>query len=68
MKNNPKQALVVVDVQNDFCPGGTLAVAHGDEVVGPLNELIDEFLERGDPIFVGHLGGEYVVDRAQEAG
>ena len=46
-----KQALIVVDVQNDFCPGGTLAVAHGDEVVGPLNELIDEFLERDDPVY-----------------
>jgi nicotinamidase/pyrazinamidase len=46
-----KQALIVVDVQNDFCPGGTLAVAHGDEVVAPLNELIDEFLERGDPVY-----------------
>jgi len=47
----PKQALIVVDVQNDFCPGGTLAVAHGDEVVPPLNEIIDQFLERGDPVF-----------------
>ena len=46
-----KQALIVVDVQNDFCPGGTLAVAHGDEVVEPLNQLIDEFLERGDPVY-----------------
>lgn len=46
-----KQALIVVDVQNDFCPGGTLAVPHGDEVVEPLNELIDEFLERGDPVY-----------------
>ena len=46
-----KQALIVVDVQNDFCPGGALAVAHGDEVVEPLNELIDEFLEHGDPVY-----------------
>lgn len=45
------QALIVVDVQNDFCPGGALAVAHGDEVVEPLNKLIDEFLERGDPVY-----------------
>ena len=51
MKNNPKQALVVVDVQNDFCPGGALEVADGDAVVEPLNELIDEFLERGDPVY-----------------
>lgn len=32
-------ALIVVDVQNDFCPGGALAVPHGDEVVEPVNEL-----------------------------
>ena len=48
---NPKQALIVVDVQNDFCPGGTLAVPHGDEVVEPLNQVIDEFLERGAPVY-----------------
>jgi nicotinamidase/pyrazinamidase len=47
----PRQALIVVDVQNDFCPGGALAVAHGDEVVAPLNELIEEFLERSDPVY-----------------
>ena len=46
-----KRALIVVDVQNDFCPGGTLAVPHGDEVVSPLNQLIDEFLERGEPVY-----------------
>lgn len=48
---NPKQALIVVDVQNDFCPGGALAVAHGDEVVEPLNQVIDEFLEGGAPVY-----------------
>jgi len=47
----PKRALIVVDVQNDFCPGGTLAVPHGDEVVEPLNQAIDEFLERGEPVY-----------------
>jgi nicotinamidase/pyrazinamidase len=46
-----KRALLVVDVQNDFCPGGSLAVAHGDEVVSPLNKLIEEFLEHGEPVF-----------------
>jgi nicotinamidase/pyrazinamidase len=51
MMSNTKQALIVVDVQNDFCPGGTLAVPHGDEVVAPLNNLIDEFLDRGDPVY-----------------
>jgi nicotinamidase/pyrazinamidase len=51
MANQTKRALLVVDVQNDFCPGGSLAVAHGDEVVAPLNKLIEEFLERGEPVF-----------------
>jgi len=49
--SEPRQALIVVDVQNDFCPGGTLAVPHGDEVIAPLNKLIDEFLERGAPVY-----------------
>jgi len=51
MSSSGKRALIVVDVQNDFCPGGSLAVAHGDEVVAPLNKLIEEFLERGEPVF-----------------
>jgi len=51
MANDKKKALIVVDVQNDFCPGGSLAVAKGDEVVAPLNELIEEFLDRGEPVF-----------------
>jgi nicotinamidase/pyrazinamidase len=50
-EQNGKRALIVVDVQNDFCPGGSLAVEHGDEVVAPLNRLIREFLERGEPVF-----------------
>lgn len=36
-------ALIVVDVQNDFCPGGALAVAGGDEIVAGINALMDEF-------------------------
>lgn len=46
-----KKALIVVDVQNDFCPGGSLAVADGTAVVPPLNRLMKEFLDRGDPVF-----------------
>jgi len=51
MSTGKKRALIVVDVQNDFCPGGSLAVAHGDEVVVPLNKLIEEFLKRGEPVY-----------------
>jgi nicotinamidase/pyrazinamidase len=36
-------ALVVIDVQNDFCPGGALAVAEGDAIVPGINALIDDF-------------------------
>jgi len=35
--------LIVVDVQNDFCPGGALAVPHGDEVVPVINRLAARF-------------------------
>lgn len=38
-------ALLVVDVQNDFCPGGGLAVADGDAVVPVINRLIPQFDE-----------------------
>src|SRR5215212_5440096 len=51
MANEKKRALIVVDVQNDFCPGGALAVAGGNEVVAPLNGLIEEFLSRDEPVF-----------------
>lgn len=36
-------ALLVIDVQNDFCPGGALAVAEGDEIVAPINAMMGEF-------------------------
>ena len=35
-------ALVVIDIQNDFCPGGSLAVARGDEIIPTVNRLIEE--------------------------
>lgn len=37
------QALIVIDVQNDFCPGGALAVPQGDEIVSGINDLVPEF-------------------------
>lgn len=36
-------ALIIVDVQNDFCPGGALAVADGDQVVPVINRLVSRF-------------------------
>ena len=37
------EALIVIDVQNDFCPGGALAVAGGDEIITRINGLMEEF-------------------------
>ncbi|MEX3017486.1 bifunctional nicotinamidase/pyrazinamidase [Gymnodinialimonas hymeniacidonis] len=37
------QALIVIDVQNDFCPGGALAVPEGDLIVPGINALMSEF-------------------------
>lgn len=43
-------ALVVVDVQNDFCPGGALAVKDGDKIIPVLNKYIEKFRTAGAPI------------------
>ena len=47
----PKDALVVVDVQVDFLPGGSLAVANGDQVIAPLNRAITTFVGCERPVF-----------------
>lgn len=44
-------ALLIVDVQNDFCPGGSLAVPEGDRVVPVLNAYIEAFSRRGLPVY-----------------
>ncbi|WP_170451618.1 bifunctional nicotinamidase/pyrazinamidase [Ruegeria arenilitoris] len=36
-------ALIVIDVQNDFCPSGALAVPNGDEIVAPINAMMPDF-------------------------
>ncbi|MCA1403875.1 bifunctional nicotinamidase/pyrazinamidase [Ensifer sp. IC3342] len=38
-----EDALIVIDMQNDFCPGGALAVEGGDEIVPAVNRLIEQF-------------------------
>lgn len=47
----PGDALLVVDVQNDFCPGGALAVEDGDRVVPVLNDWMQAARERGIAIY-----------------
>lgn len=58
-------ALLLVDVQNDFCPGGALPLAGGDEVVPVLNRWIGAATEAGIPVYAsrdwhpaGHLSFE----------
>jgi nicotinamidase/pyrazinamidase len=48
MKKNA--ALLIVDVQNDFCPGGALAVPDGDRVVEPLSQIAEYFAAAGVPV------------------
>ncbi len=44
-------ALLIVDVQNDFLPGGSLAVPHGDSVVPMLNRYLEIFAEQDLPVY-----------------
>ena len=44
-------ALLIIDAQNDFCPGGALAVREGDQVVPVLNRWIEKARRQGIPIY-----------------
>jgi len=46
-----RKALIVVDLQNDFCPGGSLAVPESDKIVPIVNRLIDAFTKSGLSIY-----------------
>jgi nicotinamidase/pyrazinamidase len=46
----PDSALLVVDVQNDFCPGGSLGVREGDAIVPLINEYVEAFRSAGRPV------------------
>ncbi len=45
-----KPALLVVDLQNDFCPGGALGVPQGDAIISRVNRTISAFERRGLPV------------------
>ena len=74
----PGDALILVDVQIDFCPGGALPIEHGDEVVPVLNRWIDAADKARIPIFASrdwhpqhHLsfreaGGEWPIHCLQD--
>ncbi|MFQ5585506.1 MAG: bifunctional nicotinamidase/pyrazinamidase [Thermodesulfobacteriota bacterium] len=65
MKNS---ALLIVDLQNDFCPGGALAVPEGDKVVPVLNEYISIFNEAGLPIYASRDWHPVVTKHFKEYG
>jgi len=69
----PTDALVVVDVQRDFCPGGALPVPCGEEVVPVLNGWLEAAAKSGIPVFAsrdwhprGHLSFEEAGGRWPE--
>ncbi len=43
MPNPSSTALIMIDIQNDFCPGGALAVADGDQIIGQVNAMQSDF-------------------------
>ena len=43
-----KRALIIIDIQNDFCPGGPMAVREGDQTVPVANRYAREFRDRGE--------------------
>ena len=47
-----RDALVVVDLQNDFCPGGALGVRGGDAIVPVMNRYLERFGDAGAPVFL----------------
>lgn len=51
-KMKGKKALLVVDVQNDFCPGGALGVPEGDKIIPKINQYVKIFERKKLPIFV----------------
>ena len=48
--NTAKTLLLIIDVQNDFCPGGALAVNDGDSVIAPLNAIAYALVEKGSRV------------------
>lgn len=47
-----RKALLVVDIQIDFCPGGALGVREGDQIIPTVNKYVDLFLKKRLPVFV----------------
>jgi nicotinamidase/pyrazinamidase len=61
-------ALLIVDVQNDFCPNGALHVPDGDRVVAPINRAIERFRVEGLPVLASRDWHPPVTRHFQEHG
>ena len=55
------KALILVDLQNDFCPGGALAVNEGDKIIPLINGLQDKFLAYWEVIAATFADNPYVI-------
>lgn len=61
-------ALLIVDVQNDFCPGGALAVPYGDRVVEPLSRAAGCFAAAGLPVLASRDWHPLITKHFREFG
>jgi nicotinamidase/pyrazinamidase len=68
MSGRTKSALLVVDVQNDFCPGGALAVEGGDRVVSAMNRYIDQAMSSGMTVYASRDWHPAVTSHFKEYG
>lgn len=69
-KNHPKTALIIVDVQNDFIPGGSLAVKEGDQIIPFINKLLQSSfdLKIATKDWHPHNHGSFAVNHKKQPG
>jgi nicotinamidase/pyrazinamidase len=65
---NEKAALLIVDVQKDFCPGGALAAPGGDRIIPALNRHLGEARERDMPVYASRDWHPAVTSHFKEYG
>lgn len=66
--NNERSTLLVVDMQNDFCPGGSLAVTDGDTIVPLINRYMKLFRDHGVPVVASRDWHPPVSDHFKQYG
>lgn len=62
------RALFVVDIQNDFCPGGALPVPNGDKVIKPINNATEIFWKAGWPVIMSRDKHPKITSHFKEFG